>query len=249
MAGQRRIITRNPIRRRKRCLYASDLPPDQTLDVDLRPSEFRNSPTSDFSFFFLPRNFRPLYHTAINIVSVCWTIFGAVWLIAAFSNKRSVYRETRLQRLRYIVFLLAGCYLLFRGHRLAYPLSARVRPEMDAVTLVAVILCIAGLLFCLWARATLGRNWSGTVTLKEGHELIVRGPYRLVRHPIYTGLFAMVVATAVVSGRLAGIIGTALVFISLWIKLIDEEQVMLKQFGDEYVAYQKGTKRIIPFVL
>ncbi len=190
-----------------------------------------------------------MYPAAINIISVCWIIFGVIWLIAALSTKRSVYRESRLQRLRYTIVLITGCFLLFRGRQMAYPLNARVVPEMNALALVAVILCVAGLLFCLWARATLGRNWSGNITLKEEHELIVRGPYRLVRHPIYTGLFVMFLATAIVFGRFAGIIGTVLVFVSLWIKLSDEEQLMLKQFGDEYVAYQKRTKRIIPFVL
>ena len=76
---------------------------------------------------------------------------------------------------------------------------------METVQWMAGILCIAGLAFCVWARATLGRNWSGTITLKEGHELIERGPYRLVRHPIYTGLLAMFLATALAFGHLGGV--------------------------------------------
>jgi protein-S-isoprenylcysteine O-methyltransferase Ste14 len=101
----------------------------------------------------------------------------------------------------------------------------------------------------LWARATLGRNWSGTVTLKEGHELIVRGPYRLVRHPIYTGLLTMLIATVIQQGHIGGTIGFVFVFVSLLIKLGEEEQVMLKQFPDEYAAYQQRVRRLIPFVL
>ena len=114
---------------------------------------------------------------------------------------------------------------------------------------MAGILCIAGLLFCFWARAALGRNWSGTVTLKEGHELIQRGPYRLVRHPIYTGLLAMFLATAIAYGRLGGFVGVLIAFASFWIKLIGEEKLMLQQFPDQYAAYQERVKRIIPFVL
>ena len=186
--------------------------------------------------------------TATNIISACWMIFGAVWLIAAVWTKRSVYRESGLQRLRYITPILIGSFLLFRGNRMIYPLNTRVIPSTDWILLAAVILCIAGLAFCLWARFTLGRNWSGTITLKEEHELIVRGPYRIVRHPIYTGLLAMFTATVVVQGRLAGIIGAVLVFVSFWIKLSDEEKVMLKQFPDQYAAYRQRVKRIIPFV-
>ena len=189
------------------------------------------------------------YSVAINTVLACWIIFLAVWLLAAISTKRSVYRESRAQRLRYSILLIAAYFLLIRGHRLPYPLSARVIPHMEVIAWAGAGLCVAGLSFCIWARVTLGRNWSGAVTLKEGHELIERGAYRLVRHPIYTGLIAMFLATVIVLGHAGGIAGLVLVFISFWIKLSDEERVMLKQFPDQYAAYQQRVKRIIPFVL
>jgi protein-S-isoprenylcysteine O-methyltransferase Ste14 len=85
--------------------------------------------------------------------------------------------------------------------------------------------------------------------LKECHELIDRGPYRLVRHPIYTGLLTVFVATVIALGHVAGIIRALVVFVSFWIKLGDEEKLMLKQFPDQYAAYQQRVKRIIPFVL
>jgi protein-S-isoprenylcysteine O-methyltransferase Ste14 len=169
--------------------------------------------------------------------------------VAAISTKRSVYHESRAQRLRYSILLIAAYFLLTRGHRLPYPLSARVIPHMDVIAWAGVVLCVGGLSFCIWARVTLGRNWSAAVTLKEGHELIERGPYRLVRHPIYTGLVAMFLATVMVLGYAAGIAGLVLAFVSFWIKLRDEEKVMLKQFPDQYAAYQQRVKRIIPFVL
>jgi protein-S-isoprenylcysteine O-methyltransferase Ste14 len=85
--------------------------------------------------------------------------------------------------------------------------------------------------------------------LKEDHELIIRGPYRLVRHPIYTGLLAMLAATALQKGHLAGMIALILVFVSFWIKSNYEEEVMRKQFPEQYAAYREQVKRIIPFVL
>src|SRR5437762_12401394 len=154
------------------------------------------------------------YSVAINTIRACWIIFMAVWLLAAISTKRSVYRESRAQRLRYSILLIAGYFLLIRDYRLAYPLSARVIPRMEIIAWAGVVLCLAGLSFCIWARAILGRNWSGTITLKEGHELIERGPYQLVRHPIYTGLIAMFLGTVMVLGHAAGIVGLVLVFVS-----------------------------------
>lgn len=193
--------------------------------------------------------FMPASLLAINIVRACWGIFLIVWLFAAASTKHSVFRERREQRTRYSILLVVAYLLLLNGRRLPYPLDARVIPQTEAIAWAGAFLCIAGLAFSIWARATLGRNWSAMVTLKEGHELIEGGPYRLVRHPIYTGMMTMFLATAIVLGHLGGIVGALLVFVSFWIKLGHEEKLMLKQFPDQYGAYQKRVKRIIPFLL
>ena len=184
-----------------------------------------------------------------NIISICWSVFLIVWLLAAIFTKRTVYRESRAQRLRYTIPILIGCYLLFRGYYLGYPFNVGIIPHTKPILIAAAILCICGLAFCFWARAVLGGNWSGTVTLKENHELIVRGPYRLVRHPIYTGLLIMVIATVMQQGHIAGMLGLILVFVSFWIKLDEEEELMRKQFPDQYATYQQQVRRIIPFIL
>lgn len=184
---------------------------------------------------------------ALRIASICWGVFFVVWVVAAFSTKRSIYRENRGQRLRYWLLLIAGCYLLF--HRQHFSFDIHLVPCTDPIATLCTIACVLGLAFCIWARITLGRNWSGAVTLKADHELIERGPYRWVRHPIYTGLLMMFLATAILLGRASGLIGAVLVFISFWIKLCDEEKVMLKAFPDSYRAYRQRTKRIIPFIL
>jgi len=184
-----------------------------------------------------------------NIISICWGAFMVVWLLAAIFTKRTVYHESGTRRLRYLIPVVFGWYLLFRGNRLPYPFNVHFVPQTDVIVIVSTILCVCGLGLCLWARAVLGRNWSGTVTLKENHELIVRGPYRLVRHPIYTGLLAMLIATAIAQGHIAGMIGVVLVFASFWIKLSYEEELMVNQFPDQYPAYRERVKRIIPFIL
>jgi protein-S-isoprenylcysteine O-methyltransferase Ste14 len=189
------------------------------------------------------------YPLALNIISGCWTLFAVIWLLAAFATKQSVYQESGAQRLRYTIPILLGGFLLAKGHRLSDPLDHRVIPHLEALAWTGVVLCVAGLAFCIWARFTLGRNWSGVVTLKGGHELITAGPYALVRHPIYTGLLTMFVATVIVLGHVAGIIAMPFVFASLWIKLRCEEKLMLQQFPNEYAAYQQRVKRLIPFIL
>ncbi len=183
-----------------------------------------------------------------DIVRGCWIVFVATWLLAAVSTKRTAYRESRSQRLKYWLLLVAAYLLLIRGRRLPYPLNLQIVSSAAPIQWTAAILCIGGLLLALWARFVLGRNWSSTVTLKEGHELVEQGPYRVVRHPIYTGMLAMFLATALVQGHLAGFVGVLLALVSFWIKLAYEEKLMLQQFPERYAMYRRRTKRIIPFV-
>jgi protein-S-isoprenylcysteine O-methyltransferase Ste14 len=189
------------------------------------------------------------YSLALDVISGCWIIFFTVWLLAAISTKRTVYRESRAQRLRYWLLLVIAYLLLLHGRELAYPLNLRIIPRATPIACAAAFLCVAGLAFAVWARVTLGRNWSGVVTLKEGHELVQRGPYRLVRHPIYTGMLIMFFATALMQSHVAGFVGVLLMFTGFWIKLDREEKLMLQQFPERYAAYQQRVKRIIPFVL
>jgi|SRR4051794_22450361 protein-S-isoprenylcysteine O-methyltransferase Ste14 len=189
------------------------------------------------------------YPLPADIISACWVVFITIWLLAALSTKRAIYRETRAQRLRYWIPFVIACFLLFYGRKFPYPLNVGIVPRATPIACAAAFLCITGLVFALWARFSLGRNWSGMVTLKEGHELVQRGPYRLVRHPIYTGILIMFFATALVQSQLAGFVGVLLMFASFWIKLDREERLMLQQFPERYAAYKQRVKRIIPFVL
>src|SRR6187551_1797430 len=120
------------------------------------------------------------YSLAIDIICSCWLVFVAIWIIAAASTKRTVYRETPAQRLRYWVWLVIAYFLLLYGPRLPYPINLRIVPHAAPTALAAAVLCVIGLAFAVWARVILGRNWSGVVTLEEGHELVEHGPYRFV---------------------------------------------------------------------
>jgi protein-S-isoprenylcysteine O-methyltransferase Ste14 len=176
-------------------------------------------------------------------------VFAAVWLVASIWTKRTIYRESAGERARYWLLLVIAYVLLTQGRRFPYPLSVILVPQTASSTWIGAVLCGCGLALAIWARLVLGRNWSGVVTLKEDHEMVRWGPYRFVRHPIYTGLQSMFLGTAIAFGHLAGFIGVALVFVSFWIKLNQEERLMLKQFPNDYPDYQRRVKRIIPFLI
>ena len=189
------------------------------------------------------------YSSGLGVIRVCWIIFVVFWLLGAFSTKRTIYRESSSERARYWLVLVIGYFLVIKSSSLPSPLDWFVVPHTKLSAWIGAFLCVSGLVFALWARVILGRNWSGVITLKEGHELIERGPYRIVRHPIYTGILAMFSGTAIAMGYFGGFLGLLLVFVSFWLKLKREEDLMLKHFPDKYAAYQRRVKRIIPFLV
>jgi protein-S-isoprenylcysteine O-methyltransferase Ste14 len=109
------------------------------------------------------------------------------------------------------------------------------------------VLLALGLAFTVWARVYLGRNWSGTVTLKEGHELIRSGPYTYVRHPIYTGLLVALLGSAVACGELRAMIGLGLVAGAFIRKLRIEERFMREIFPGQYERYCAEVPALVPF--
>jgi protein-S-isoprenylcysteine O-methyltransferase Ste14 len=110
------------------------------------------------------------------------------------------------------------------------------------------MLIAAGLGLSIWARQHLGRNWSGTVQVKQDHQLICAGPYRLVRHPIYTGILVAFLGTAVVIGHWGGLLAVFIAFGSFWRKLTLEECFMRETFGSAYEEYRARTAALIPYL-
>jgi protein-S-isoprenylcysteine O-methyltransferase Ste14 len=114
---------------------------------------------------------------------------------------------------------------------------------------MGVSVCLLGLFETLWARWTLAGNWSGAVTFKQGHELIRTGPYRLVRHPIYTGILAMGLGTALDIGEFHCWLALPFMAAAFWIKLKQEEKLLLRHFPQEYPIYKRQVKALVPFVI
>jgi len=182
-----------------------------------------------------------------HIVSALWLAWALYWLVSALSNKTTVRRESLASRLAYVLPLLAGGVLIGWRHLPWEWLNARLWPRSLAAYWLGVMLLAAGLSFSVWARVYLGRNWSGSVTVKEGHELVRTGPYGYVRHPIYTGLIVALLGTAITSGTLRAAVGLAIVVASFLYKLRLEETFMRETFPDQYPGYAASVPRLIPF--
>src|SRR5579871_5710515 len=156
-----------------------------------------------------------------------------VWFIAAARTKRTAERQSLESALAHRIPVATGWWLMlvpnFHG-----PLARQVIPRTDFSELIGTGICVLGLIFTLWARQTLAGNWSSNVTFKQDHELIRRGPYHIVRHPIYTGLLAMFLGTGIYIGQVRGSLSLLLVIIGFWIKLNQEERLLLRHFPDAY---------------
>lgn len=183
-------------------------------------------------------------------VTYLWTALWIIWLVSALMAKRSVQRQTIASRLEQTILVTMAFFLLFDRRLWPHWLRQRVLPAHDdALLWTGLILTAAGVGFAIMARFWIGRNWSGTVTIKEQHELIQSGPYRIVRHPIYTGLLLAYLSTAIVHGELRGFVGFVLLLLGFGLKLRMEETFMVQQFGNAYLDYKRRVKALVPFVV
>jgi protein-S-isoprenylcysteine O-methyltransferase Ste14 len=165
--------------------------------------------------------------------------------MAAWS-KPSKRSEFPWQRLEHVIPLIFGFLLIYRRDFGWRWLSDRIVPENPAVAVVGLLLVSGGLLFAVWARIALGANWSGTVTIKTGHNLIRRGPYRWIRHPIYSGMLLSLVGTVLLQGQERAMLGFTLVLLALYRKARREERFLSEEFGEGFAEHTKQTGMFLP---
>ena len=176
---------------------------------------------------------------------VLWIPFVAYWLLAARQTRETRERATGALGPVRGVLHFAGAVLIFLSPSLG-PLDDRLVPAVVEVAVAGWVLTVLGMLFAIWARVSLGRNWSGHVVLKHGQELISTGAYAIVRHPIYTGLLVALAGTALYDGQWRGLAGVACFSLAFWLKARSEEELLEREFGDEYRAYRTRTPMLIP---
>ncbi len=186
-------------------------------------------------------------HAPALLIPALWGAWLAYWVAAAFAAKAVARRESRGSRLTHIVPLVAGGVLLaaptmpgWLGQRMFAPDAAL---EAGAAALVAL-----GLGFAVWARIALGGNWSGTVTLKHDHTIVRSGPYRRIRHPIYTGLLLAIAGTALARGEWRGLVALLLVLVALLRKIGLEERWLGEHFGTAYADYRAASWALVPYL-
>jgi protein-S-isoprenylcysteine O-methyltransferase Ste14 len=185
-----------------------------------------------------------------SLFLLMWGGWAVLWIAMSRGVKEAAQSETAVSRLSHVLPLVVAAYLLASPAPLPAPvLGARFVPLAIWPAALGAALGYAGLACCAWARVTIAANWSSDVQLKRDHELIVVGPYRWVRHPIYTGVLLMFLGTALAVGEWRGVLAVAVAAAAFWRKLRLEEAVMSRQFGETYARYAERVPALVPFLL
>jgi protein-S-isoprenylcysteine O-methyltransferase Ste14 len=181
-------------------------------------------------------------------------LWALSWFAAAIWSRRTAARPPLLDQIGYIVPTAIGGALQYG------PLAARTRGLYDFAGNTALWrlpgaagwamfgVCVAGLGFTWWARLTLGSLWSGTVQRKEAHAIVEAGPYRLVRHPIYTGLLAAFASIDLQAAAPVAFVGFAFFVLGFFLKARLEERFLMAELGESaYTDYRRRTPMLVPF--
>lgn len=173
------------------------------------------------------------------VIYIVWGAFWVYWLASAIGVKRRTGSRRLGPRLP-IVVLAVVLTRVFPEHSLSI--------HSTALKAIGVVLFGAGLGLAVWARVYLGRNWGMPMTQKAEPELVTSGPYRFVRHPIYSGILLGFAGTGLATNGYWWIVfGVCLVYFIYSARV--EEGIMTSAFPTTYPSYRERTKMLIPFVL
>ncbi|KAA6459700.1 isoprenylcysteine carboxylmethyltransferase family protein [Acidobacteria bacterium AB60] len=183
-----------------------------------------------------------------SAIGYSWAAVGLVWLAGLPFARRTVRSQPNGARFFHLAVAMLGFFLLGSRYFDDGWLGARFLAANQPIQAAGLVITIAGCLVAIWARVTLGRNWSGRATVKAGHRLVVAGPYAFARHPIYSGLLMASVGTGLATGKVRCILGVVLIVLALAIKMSQEERLMLQTFPEAYPSYRRRVKALIPGV-
>jgi len=188
--------------------------------------------------------------TVAVALSVCWSLVVVSWVAGALYNAaRGPARRRRRVRQPATVLVIVVIILAVVVARLV-PDSAWQLLAWNAWWIVALGLVVlaASTAFTLWARAALGTMWSASPTIKEGHGLRTHGPYGVTRHPIYTGMSGMLLATVLLLGGGAALLIVPVGVVFLEVRIRAEEQVLTAEFPDDYPRYRREVPQLVPWL-
>jgi protein-S-isoprenylcysteine O-methyltransferase Ste14 len=179
----------------------------------------------------------------VIVSAVIWCVFAIYWEYAAKTASKALSSESRGSRSIHVIAITAGQLLLF----FSVPgLNGNWLSRSVLLVALGFAFEVGGFLLAVWARRCLGKHWSGEITIKIDHQLVRNGPYKYVRHPIYTAMLMLYIGAAIVSGQWHALAGAALAAIAYSRKIPMEEANLARAFPEEYNDYRRQTRALVP---
>lgn len=178
--------------------------------------------------------------TLQSAIGIAWVAFWIYWLASAFTANAS---RGGTRRLPFTGLTLVSVFVVIRVFR-----GGSLAVHSPVVGAIGAVLFVCGIAIAIWARVHLGRNWGMPMTERIEPELVTSGPYRLVRHPIYSGILLAMLGTAVAT-NLIGLVVVAVLGVYFYYAATVEEKNLVAAFPSAYPAYRASTKKLIPFVV
>ncbi len=186
-----------------------------------------------------------MYSVDLTVFALCWGLFLVVWGLGWIYNLWKAPRVERRSSLRPVWVVVLALIVLIGWYAPFQPLrSVGSTPLWIAIPGVICLALSTGL--TLWARFALGTMWSHAPEVKVGHQLRVDGPYRITRHPIYTGIIGMILGSMLMNGLGAWVLLSLIGVSMLVAKVPPEERLLSETFGEQYRQYQQRVPRLVP---
>ena len=199
----------------------------------------------NFDFDFWPTH-------AFLVVMISWFAFAAVFLVFLTRKKPPAAPDSKREPSSIVGIVLQGVAygLVWSIHRQPFtPIAWFGKFFEVAMAVLTMAMAMGSVLFVSAAVRTLGKQWSLTARVLEGHKLITQGPYSVVRNPIYTGMLGMLLATGLAISHWIGLLIAMIVFgIGTSIRVHSEETVLREAFGEEFEAYASKVPAVVPFL-
>ena len=178
------------------------------------------------------------------LIALCFGVFILYTAIKAICLRHG---EKRPLQVRFWLFVALVVLVLVFRRWLAARYGSVVWPQTMTTNILADLATIGGLVLVIQSRRAIGRNWSSEVVVQEKHELIEKGPYAYIRHPLYSGFLLMFMGVALYYGRKGCIIVFGWCFFGFYLKSQMEEHLLAKTFP-AYSEYKRRTKALVPFI-
>lgn len=181
-----------------------------------------------------------------GMIQLSWLVFLVYWIVAAFRVNRMRSREPGPRRFLYLLLIVISLILFNGDPRYFGPLNMRFVHRSFWIASTGALLTVVGVALAIWSRVHIGRFWSGSVSIREDHQLIRSGPYSRIRHPIYTGILVALAGTTLAVGNYRALLAFVLVLVSLVYKARLEEALLTREFGAAFDDHRRHTGFFLP---